>query len=347
MIAVETAPGIAALGPEWDVVFAAGPGVQSRRDWFEATENTALDGPMRPLWLTVRQDGRPLALLPLQAGPGSEAVSLTSPYTVLFQPLLAPGADPRAIGIALAPVLRRWSTIRLEALDPAWSGLDPLLAGLRRGGLLANRFDHFGNWVVSTAGKDWPAYLAARPGALRETIRRRGRAAAQDKTIRFEVVQQPDDLPGAIAAYEAVYARSWKVPEPYPLFTEAVLPRLAAAGLLRLCVLWRGETPLAAQYWTVQDRVATVLKLAHDDAVKALSPGTLLTAHMIRRLLDDEHVDALDFGRGDDPYKASWTTDRRQRIGVVLANPLRPQGLKTLLRHQAGRLVRRLRGGRG
>ena len=59
---------------------------------------------------------------------------------------------------------------------------------------------------------------------------------------------------------------------------------------------------MAAQYWTVQDGVGTVLKLAYDEAWKAISPGTVLSAHMIRLLLA-EGVGELDYGRGDDAYK--------------------------------------------
>ena len=116
-------------------------------------------------------------------------LSLTSPYTVLFQPLLAPGADPVAVRHGRWGGICGGSTlVRLEALDPDWPGLAPLLAGMRRAGMLAQRFDHFGNWHEDLAGRCWAAYLAARPGALRETIRRRGRAAAKDQAIRFETV---------------------------------------------------------------------------------------------------------------------------------------------------------------
>ena len=88
--------------------------------------------------------------------------------------------------------------------------------------------------------------------------------------------------------------------------------------------------------------MATVLKLAHDDAWRALSPGTVLTAHMIRGLLG-EQVTELDFGRGDDPYKQLWANRRRQRIGVLLADPRQPRGLAALLRHDAGTVLRRAR----
>ncbi len=79
-----------------------------------------------------------------------------------------------------------------------------------------------------------------------------------------------------------------------------------------------------------------VLKLAHDEAFKPASPGTVLTAAMLRRLLDDERVSEIDFGRGDDPYKRQWASQRRQRIGLLLVNPLRARGLATLGRQALG-----------
>lgn len=339
-LSVETV-GAAALGPDCDALFDAGPGVQSRRAWFAATEAAALPDGVSARFLTVRGKAGPLGMLPLAVGQGHPATSLTSPYSVLFQPLVASSADPAAMGRAMGTALRAHPTLRLEALDPEWLGLSPFLSGLRQAGLLPARFDHFGNWSTDVAGLGWDGYLAARPGALRETIRRKGKAAARDASVRFEVVRDAAGLPGALAAYEAVYARSWKVPEPFPHFNAALLERLAPLGLMRLGVLWQGDLPMAAQYWTVADGTATVLKLAHDEHARTLSPGTLLTAHMIRTLLD-EGVRTLDFGRGDDPYKQQWTGVRRQRIGILLANPRRPAGLAAIARQWAGTLRRRV-----
>ena len=331
---------LAALGPEWDALFDAAPGVQSRRAWFAATEAAALPDGVAARFVGVRGEAGPLGLLPLAVG--GPAHSLTSPYSVLFQPLLAPGADAGAMGRIMGQALRTHPTVRLEALAPEWTGLTPWLAGLRQAGLLSACFDHFGNWSIDVAGLGWEGYLAGRPGALRETIRRKGKAAARDASVRFDIVQDAEGLPRALAAYEAVYARSWKVPEPFPHFNAALLGRLAPLGLMRLGVLWQGEVPMAAQYWTVAGGTATVLKLAHDETARALSPGTLLTAHMVRGLLG-EGVQVLDFGRGDDLYKQQWTEVRRQRIGVMLANPRRPAGLVALGRQWAGDLRRRLR----
>ena len=70
---------------------------------------------------------------------------------------------------------------------------------------------------------------------------------------------------------------------------------------------------------------------------------TVLTAWMIRRMLEQEHVSTIDFGRGDDPYKQGWVTARRRRIGLLLINPLRPRGLAALTMHGLGRIKARLR----
>jgi CelD/BcsL family acetyltransferase involved in cellulose biosynthesis len=121
----------------------------------------------------------------------------------------------------------------------------------------------------------------------------------------------------------------------------------AGLGLLRLGVLRaRADgAPLAAQYWILDrgGQRATVLKLAHVETQRAASPGTVLTALMIRELVREDGVSELDFGRGDDAYKRLWAGQRRQRIGVLLADPLHPAGAAALLRRALSVLRQRLR----
>jgi CelD/BcsL family acetyltransferase involved in cellulose biosynthesis len=113
---------------------------------------------------------------------------------------------------------------------------------------------------------------------------------------------------------------------------------MADLGLLRLGVWSIGMAPVAAQFWVVRAGHAIVLKLAHDEAFRAHSPGTVLTAMMLRHLLDQEHVARIDFGRGDDAYKQGWAEQRQQRIGLLLVNPWHPAGIAALLRHAGGRM---------
>jgi len=314
--------------------------------WFGAVAAAALPAGARAEFLTaVGADGAPRVVLPLQRHADGRREGLTAPYTTRFRPLAAADAtaqELRAAGRAFARSCRTAGPLRLDALEEAWPGLAPLLAGFRDGGMWPVRFAHFGNWHLDVAGLGWDAYLAARPGALRNTIRRRLAQAARDPALGVAILGGGAELDAGIASYKAVYARSWKEPEPYPRFAAALMRAAAGVGALRLGLMRAAGDVIAAQLWVVADGVATVHKLAHDEQARALSPGTVLSARMIRHLLDEERVAMLDFGRGDDAYKAGWTGTRQQRIGVLLCPPWHIAGARALACHAAGRVRARL-----
>lgn len=275
------------------------------------------------------------AVFPMQVMDGGRGLaSLTTLYTCRWHPVVT---DEDAFS-AFAHTCRAWALTRLDALPGDWPHRAACVEAARGAGLSVRQFDHFGNWHEDVRGQTWNDYLGARPGQLRETIRRKLR-----RECRFELIEGGERLEPGIAAFEAVYRRSWKEPEPYPDFNAALMRAIAPLGLLRLGVLCIGDTPVAAQIWVVEHDRATVLKLAHDEAFKPASPGTVLTALMLRRLLDEERVPEIDFGRGDDGYKSAWARQRRQRIGLVFANPLHPRGMAFLGRHALGRARASLR----
>jgi hypothetical protein len=304
--------------------------------WYRTLIAAGVPAGSRAVLLVFSNDSGPRAVFPMMVS-GHDAGSLTSPYTCRWRPLLAPdfrADEKRALWRGFAQWCRQFDRIRLEAMDVSDA------AALRAPGFAALRFDHFGNWH-ERAGRGWAAYLAARPGPTREAVRRRGKKLMAAGAV-FSLVTTPADIDAGIAAYQNVYAKSWKVEEPFPAFNPALMRACAADGSLRLGLLMLNGAVLAAQFWVVRGDWAAVLKLAHDEAEKAQSPGTVLTAQVIEALMNDA-ITELDFGRGDDAYKASWTTNRRQRVGVVLANPATLPGLALIARHQAGSAIRVLR----
>jgi CelD/BcsL family acetyltransferase involved in cellulose biosynthesis len=339
-IAATTFAALADLPAGGAALFAAARDFSLGRAWFDNLIAHGLEPGGRAFFCVLTRGGEALALLPLRRAAGGAASGLTSPYTCLYRPLLAPqepaGETARRLGYEAGRLLSRQPLARIDSLPAEWPALDAFVAGLAAAGLAVRRFDHFGNWCEPVGGRSWPDYLASRPGRLRELLRRRGRRLQEDGSLRFEVVATPPEVARGIAAYEAVYQRSWKEPEPFPLFTAGLMRTAAREGALRLGICWRDAVPIAAQLWTLAHGRATVMKLAHDEAEKALSPGTLLTAEMIERLLR-EGAQEIDFGRGDDPYKRLWAGTRRQRIGLMIANPRRPSGLLALARHDLGR----------
>lgn len=335
-----------ALTPGCAALFAAAEqeSVFLGAGWYRTVLDHALPADAEPCFVAFPSAEAPLALFPLQLlNSGSRLESLTTPYTCLFRPLFSAGVDAatvRQAGAALGWFCRAWPMVRIDALPADYAMLEPLLAGVRQSGLLVRRFDHFANWHETVRGRSWEEYLADRPGPLRTTIRRKLRRCEGEAWL--EVVDAPGvALEQAIADYELVYSRSWKEPEPFPRFNPALMRVMAAAGRLRLGVLRVREQAVAAQFWIVEPFRATLLKLAHDEACKSISPGSVLTALMIHRLLDEERVVELDFGRGDDVYKHLWAGSCRWRVGVVLANPRRLRGLAVLGRDWLGHSVLR------
>lgn len=337
--------------PSWCDGFLDPPGAGdlfASRLWYDTTLAHALPAGAEPFLAATSS-----VLVPLLRT-GGRLRNLATDYSLSWRPLTAPGIGAAALqeaGRALGRLLRFGPPVLLDMLDPCSPDLAPLLGGLRAARLRAARFDHFGNWhEVFPADITWPAYLAARPPALRTTINRK--LARAGREMRFERITAPGPaLEAGIAAYEDVRARSWKPHEPFPHFDAALMRALAAQGALRLGVLRARarDRPVAAQYWAI-DRGgarALLLKLAHAEESRAASPGTALTAMMIRLLFEEDGVRELDFGRGDDPYKQLWVSRRRQRVGFVLADPLHPMGLLALARQAAGRARRRIlrRGG--
>ena len=316
----------------------------SGRCWYDTTLAQALPADAEPCAARLGAVAVPLLRL------GGVLRSLTTPYTQDWRPLALPGLDAAGwheAGQDFGALLRRRSPVILEAIDPAGAWLAPFLAGLRVSGIRSARFDHVGVWRETLPeGRGWEDYLAGRPSSLRHTVERKGRRAARE--TRFSLIAAPGPaLEAGIAAFHAVRAGSWKPEEPFPEFDAALMRAAAEAGALRLGILHRvaDDTPVAAQYWVLDQggRRATVPKLFHLEAERAASPGTVLTAMMLRHLITEDRVRTLDFGRGDDAYKAHWVSDRVQKIGLVLADPRHPAGLAALVRQAAGRLLRRIR----
>jgi hypothetical protein len=325
----------AGLPPEADAYLAA-PRADffASRAWFDTVLAHATPPDAAPL-LAMAEAG----LLPLWRR-GGRLAALTGPYALAYRPLLV--GDAVSAGESLGRRLRG-PPVTLDLLDPAAAWMAPFRTGLRAAGLVAMPFDHVGNWHAHLPpGTRWAGYLAARPPALRATIARKLKRAPP-----FTLVATPGQaLEDAATAYEAVRAASWKPHEPFPDFDRQLLRATAAAGVLRVAWLATESQPIAAQYWIIDanGRRATVLKLAHAEAAKPLSPGTVLTALMIRHLIEEDGVTELDFGRGDDDYKRLWVGARRQRIGLIIADPRHPAGLVAIARQAAGAVRRRLRG---
>ena len=316
---------------------------QSGAGWWRAVAEGAMPPGARARFLLASRDGEPRVLFPVLAGRGG-ASALVTPYTCLFQPAFAATSDLEACAPALAR--RLGPVLRIDAIDPDWEGWRAFARGMRRAGHDVQSFAGFINWHERLAEGGWPAYLDGRPGALRSTIRRRLAHFERDPHVRFACHRDGAAAAAALDQFETVRARSWKPAEPYPHFARLFAREASSAGCFRISTLSRYNKPVAIQYWLVENGCAVVHKLVHDREFDTMSPGTALTAWTIRRLIEEEGISELDFGRGDDPYKKNWARSRRERGGLVVTDRRSVAGLAAAARQFAGPLVAHLlRGG--
>lgn len=305
----------------------------------------------------LRRRGRPVVALPVVRHPsllGGRVAALGNYYTTLFEPALADDLLVEELAELLRVMRRAYAPVRsltFAPMDAERPAFELLRRGLRESGLYVYDYFSFGNWY-------WPAhgnadeYLAARPGEVRSTLRRMGKKFAAAGG-RIEILTGEQAATDGISAYEAVYRSSWKQAEPHPRFMPGLARLCASRSWLRLGLAWIDQRPVAAQFWIVANGKACIYKLAYDEAFGHLSPGSLLTAALMRHAIDCDRVAEIDYLTGDDGYKRAWMTHRRERRGLVAYDPRSPAGLWGAAMEGAGRVakpivheIQRLRGSR-
>ena len=210
---------------------------------------------------------------------------------------------------------------------------EPLVRAFRNAGWTTLVTPFAVSWRADTEGLDFDAYWMKRPAELRNAVERRTRDLGLDVMVhdRFD--------PAIWAEHEAVY-RAGATPErgSFP-FLRALAEQEGAAGTLRLGIARKDGVPVAAQLWLVENE-ATLHELAQAEAAKELSPGTILSAAMLRHVIDRDRVQRIDYGIGDESGKADWM-DRRRTLWQLRA--FNPRTLKGLFCAGRARLAARRR----
>jgi CelD/BcsL family acetyltransferase involved in cellulose biosynthesis len=316
-------------------------------DWYRNLVRTVYPDHQGLRLYTLRRGGRVVALLPLRLERswfGWRAHSLSNFYTTLYEPVLAPnvkGADLLPLLDALNAAHRGLGSLMLSPMAPGSHAYLVLLEALYLSRWFPFEYFAFGNWYEPVR-QTWQEYLATRKSNVRSTIKRMSKKFGADGGV-LEVVTRPEDMARGIAAYEKVYAASWKQPEPFQDFMPGLIQTCAEKGILRLGVAWLDGEPVAAQAWIVAHGRAEIYKVAYDEEFKQYSPGTLVTALLIEHVMEVDRVTEIDYLIGDDAYKKTWMSERRERWGIVAYNLRSVSGLSGFLAEVLRRTVKHLR----
>lgn len=270
---------------------------------------------------------------------GPRATALSNWYS-LETGMVRYGNVPDSLVATLADHLRRKERLGLIDLWPVRENeVRTLSDAFRAAGWWPSATMMTTNWNIVVPDGGWEAFLSSRPTRLRNTIRRKDRSG--ELTFKILTAFEED----AWDIYETIYHSSWKPEEGSPPLLRALARQEGAAGALRLGIAFADSTPVAAQFWLVENGVATIHKLAHAEAWRSRSPGTLLTAAMFRHAIDCDRVKRIDFGTGADAYKADWMDQAAPLYRLRLYNPETMTGLIEAARDglsTAGRAIRRI-----
>jgi nucleotide-binding universal stress UspA family protein/ribosomal protein S18 acetylase RimI-like enzyme len=300
-----------------------------RAEWFALLAGTGLT----PLIATARDSQGAAAALALTEADG-RITPLRNWYSFTWR-ALAPegGAGDRLLAEIARRLKSRGWRVTLEPVPGEDGSAERLAHAFRKAGWQVTVEPCDINHILPVQGRSFAEYWEGRPGPLRTTLRRKGRKVAAEVLTRFD-----DEV---WAAYEAIYAASWKPAEDQPAMLRAFAQAEGAAGRLRLGIARADGVPVAAQCWTVENSTAYIHKLAHLESHRHLSAGTTLTAALFAHVIDRDGVALVDFGTGEQAYKADWMDEVRPRYRIDCLDPASLRSwaplARRMLRHAARR----------
>lgn len=359
-VAIEPAP----EAHEWDALSERAPHPHYGRQAIEAHRAGGM-APADLRFVTVRDRGRLSALLPFRlqrdasALGGRVARPFLSPFVTATPPLVS---EPRPTvldalveGLALASGGRGWRWPLLPQDETARGMLDAMArAGWSVG--VAERFER----PVLQRRASHDAFLASHPHKSRlKDLRRRERRLAEAGTVAFETASGGAAHSSALEAFLSLERAGWKGeagtalacrPETAAfaraLFRDTLGPVRPRADTLSL-----DGRPIAISLALVCGGTATLLKTAYDESFRALAPGLLLEAAIVRALHETGFADRLDSATLPGSALESLYPERETICEIVAVPPgakgpsletrLRLVRFEASARTEAKRLMRR------
>ncbi|RMG43944.1 MAG: GNAT family N-acetyltransferase [Acidobacteria bacterium] len=352
--ALETLESVGSLRAEWDDLLARCPGSPLFRTpewvltWYEVLADR-----FRPLVLAFRESGRLIGLLPLARRRDGRRIEFAGEALASGDHLgLVARAEEldrlwdAAAGL-LEPELRRARVLRLAMLDRG-----PEVEAARRAA------DRRGWTVVASAGIEAPvARLPSDPEDLlrrlrkkrRADVRRRRRDLEQREGAAFSTITGAEDVGTGLEILFALHAARWRSRGSEGTLGDPVKRRFlgtfcrsaAERGWLRLHVCRARGRPIGALLAFHRDGTASYLQSGWDPEFRRYGVGELLVLFGMEEAVR-EGLRWFDFLRGDEPYKARWSTETRTLVTLEAACRL-PGRAELRLRALASGLRRRLR----
>lgn len=206
----------------------------------------------------------------------------------------------------------RWDLFHWNGVDAEDTALKKLVAALAMRGHLTHHRPAHRCWRMELPA-DWETYLSCHSKSHRKQLRRFETRVLSTPRAELHCVRSSDQLERAWKILVDLHQRRRQslgepgsfASESFRGFHHEACYWLLASGQLRLYWLELDGEPIAAEYQLAGQGVTYCYQAGVDPTRMSEDPGQLITMATIQRAIaEGQH--ALDFLRGDEPYKAHW-----------------------------------------
>jgi len=240
----------------------------------------------------------------------------------------------------------RWDLLHLEGVDAKDETISLFLDEMQKHGKTVDRSFAHNCWRL-TLPKTWENVVAQASKSQRKNLRRVNRRLEDIDRFRVCEVESAEDFDRGFDVLTALHQARWLhrglsgcfSSDAFRAFHYRVAADLLRQGNLRLYWIEHEGQPIAAEYQMLGNGVVYLYQCGLDPNFLSLEPGRMAVVAGIRWAIDHGY-EAVDFLRGDEPYKASWGARPRAAVQVrIVADHPTAQ-----LRHRAWVTQKRIKG---
>jgi CelD/BcsL family acetyltransferase involved in cellulose biosynthesis len=176
----------------------------------------------------------------------------------------------------------------------------------------------FGDWFLDGINYSGDEYIKKRSKNTRSGVGKKARRMEKLGHLEFRVGTEREKLDEYLALYQEVRGKSWKHPERDIAFLNDARRMAAEKQCLKFGFLFLNSSPIATLFAIISKNTAYLMEVVYDSEFDRFSPGEIIHGEFIKYLIDVDRITEVDALRGDEPYKKSWTPQRRERRGILV-----------------------------
>lgn len=250
-------------------------------------------------------------------GHGDYIASLTNDHTCHYDFVIEPAVRQLSLSRFVQVLQKTYPNARsyFEYMETQGDNFISLTNELRSKRISAHKgSDPWSPWLRVSG--DWMEFYNQLPGRLKNTLKRCRKKAEGQGKLRFEIIQQSEQLDRALNDLFEVEYKSWKGRDGTAIKchkdVETFYRRFAHWSMqhnhLLLFMLKLDDTLIAADYCLYYGQTVFLLKPGYNESFGHIAPGNLLHSEVFKYLFESSQFTIYNFLGACEPWKMEWTS---------------------------------------